>query len=88
MGLGWIDVLPYSLSSIYFSFDPEYSSRSLGTFSILQQAALCARLGKEWLHLGFWVKERQNMTYKSRFKPCQILIDGTWSELRDVMNIS
>ena len=86
VGLGWIDLLPHSLSSVYFSFDPEYSSRSLGTFSVLQQAALCARLGKEWLHLGFWVKERQNMAYKSRFKPCQILIDGTWRELDSTPN--
>ena len=81
VGLAWIDMLPHSLSSVYCSFDPAYSARSLGTFSVLQQIALCAALGKEWLHLGFWIKERQNMAYKNRFQPCQVLIDGNWQEL-------
>jgi arginyl-tRNA--protein-N-Asp/Glu arginylyltransferase len=80
-GLGWIDILPHSLSSVYFSFTPTYSSRSLGTFSILKQIELCHDLGKDWLQLGFWVQACQNMTYKSRFKPCQILVDGVWQNL-------
>lgn len=81
VGLAWIDILPHSLSSVYCSFDPADSARSLGTFSVLQQVALCAALGKEWLYLGFWIEARSNMAYKSRFKPCQVLIDGAWREL-------
>lgn len=81
VGLGWIDMLPHSLSSVYFSFDPAYSSRSLGMFSILQQIELCRILGKEWLQLGFWVEVCQKMSYKSRFKPCQIMIDEAWQNL-------
>jgi arginine-tRNA-protein transferase len=81
VGLGWIDMLTHSLSSVYFSFDPGYSSRSLGTFSILQQVELCRLLGKHWLQLGFWVKDCQKMSYKSHFKPCHVLVDGQWRRL-------
>jgi arginine-tRNA-protein transferase len=78
VGLGWIDILPHSLSSVYFSFDPAYSSRSLGTFSILQQIELCRLLGKQWLQLGFWVQHCQKMAYKNRFRPCHILVNEKW----------
>lgn len=78
VGVGWIDILPHSLSSVYFSFDPAYSSRSLGTFSILQQIELCRLMGKQWLQLGFWVRDCQKMSYKNRFRPCHILVNGKW----------
>lgn len=78
IGLGWIDILPQSLSSVYFSFDPAYSARSLGTFSILQQIELCRLLGKPWLQLGFWVHDCQKMNYKNNFRPCHILVNGQW----------
>lgn len=78
VGLGWIDVLPQSLSSVYFSFDPQYASRSLGTFSILQQIMLCRALDKPWLQLGFWVRDCRKMNYKNNFRPCHILVDGQW----------
>lgn len=81
IGVAWMDVLPASLSSVYFAFDPAYSARSLGTFSILQQIALCYKLGKTWLQLGFWIQPCRKMSYKSRFQPCQILVDGNWREL-------
>ena len=78
VGMGWIDMLSHSLSSVYFSFDPNYSSRSLGTFSILQQIELCRLLGKPWLQLGFWVNGCQKMTYKNKFHPCHILVNEKW----------
>jgi arginine-tRNA-protein transferase len=81
VGLGWIDILPHSLSSVYFSFNTTFSSRSLGTFSILRQIELCRELNKDWLQLGFWVQACQNMAYKSRFKPCQILMDDKWQDV-------
>jgi arginine-tRNA-protein transferase len=81
IGIGWIDVLPHSLSSVYFSFDVDYSSRSLGIFSILRQIELCRALGKSWLQLGFWVETCQKMSYKNRFTPCHVLRDGKWQYL-------
>lgn len=78
VGIGWIDILPNSLSSVYFAFDPEFRSRSLGVFSMLQEIALCRKLNKYWLHAGFWVKESPKMSYKIRYRPNLILSDGVW----------
>ncbi len=83
LGLGWIDLLPQSLSSVYFAFDPAFSSRSLGTYSILRQLELAGDLDKEWLQLGFWVEKSQKMSYKSNFSPCEIILDGKWTPLNE-----
>lgn len=80
IGIGWIDVLPNSLSSVYFAFDPEYSYRGPGVFSLLKELELCRESGKKWLHLGFWIKDHPKMSYKSRYNPCQLLFEGKWRE--------
>ena len=82
VGIGWIDVQPDSISSVYCAFDPDESDRSLGTFSILQQVALARSLGKAWVYLGFWVEQSRKMSYKHKFRPCQVLRNGTWQPLR------
>ena len=78
IGLGWIDVLPRSLSSVYFAFHPEYANRSLGVFSILQEIKLAKSLNKEFLHLGFWVRGCSAMEYKRQYRPHQLLINEEW----------
>lgn len=83
MGIGWIDVLPDSLSSVYFVFDPDHAFRSPGVFSLLRELELCRTLGKEWLQLGFWVRNNRKMSYKNRYRPCQLLIDGKWHEFSE-----
>lgn len=82
IGAGWIDILPNSLSSVYFVFDPSERSRSLGSYSILQEVELCRRMGRAYYHLGFWVSGCHKMEYKSAFKPHEILRDGSWQERR------
>lgn len=82
IGMGWIDILPNSLSSVYFAFDPDYSSRSPGVFSLLKEIELCRDLKREWLQLGFWIKECNKMSYKNQYRPFQLLIDGVWQEVR------
>lgn len=79
LGVAWTDVMPDSLSSVYFSYDPAFSDRGLGVFSILKQIELCRFLGKRWLHLGFYVKDSRKMNYKALFKPCQVLKSGKWA---------
>ena len=81
IGAGWLDVLPNGISSIYYIFDPDYSKRSLGTFSVMKEIELCNDLGKEWLYLGFYVRESPKMSYKADFKPYQLLTDDeVWIE--------
>lgn len=78
VGLGWIDILPNSISSVYFSFDPDFSSRSLGVFSMLKEIELCRELDKRWLQVGFYIKDCKKMNYKIKYKPYQLRIDGKW----------
>lgn len=81
IGIGWVDILPRSLSSVYYAFDPDYSDRSLGVFSVMKEVELCRELDKEHLHLGFWVKNNNAMKYKSQYNPHQLLIDNEWSNV-------
>ncbi len=78
VGIGWIDVLPTSLSSVYFAFDPDEEKRRLGVFSVLKEIELADILHKPYLHMGFLVKECQSMSYKQQYKPFELLINNKW----------
>lgn len=78
IGIGWVDILVNSISSVYFAFDPDYKDRSLGTFSVLKELELCKNLSLDYLHLGFWVQDCQAMSYKNRFRPYELLVQGNW----------
>ncbi|MCX7786934.1 MAG: arginyltransferase [Spirochaetes bacterium] len=78
VGVSWIDYLPHSLSSVYFAFEPEEAKRSLGTFSVLKELEIAKNLGKDFYYLGFYVPNSPKMSYKARFKPYELLINGQW----------
>jgi len=78
MGIGWVDVLPKSLSSVYFAFDPDFEKRRLGVFSVLKEIELAEMLHKSVLHIGFWVQECKSMSYKGDYKPYELLINEKW----------
>jgi arginine-tRNA-protein transferase len=78
VGAGWLDFLSRGISSVYFAFDPDFASRSLGTFSILKEIELARSLDKLWYYLGFCVEGSAKMSYKSRFRPHDRLQNGTW----------
>ena len=80
VGIGWIDLLPHGLSSVYYAFDPDESRRSLGTFSIMKEIDLVRELGREWLYLGFFVPDSPKMAYKGAFHPREFAVDGRWAE--------
>ena len=79
VGIGWVDVLPNGLSSVYFAFDPDESRRSLGTYSIMKEMDVARDLGKEWLYLGFFVPDSPKMAYKGAFRPREFAVSGTWT---------
>lgn len=68
-----------SLSAVYTFFDPDLKTESLGTYSILKQVELCRAQNLQHLYLGYFVADSPHMQYKSRFKPNERLIDGTWT---------
>ncbi|TVQ37936.1 MAG: arginyltransferase [Spirochaetaceae bacterium] len=82
VGAGWIDLLPNGVSSVYFVFDPCHASRSLGVYSALREIEFAAQLDKRWLYLGFFVPGCSAMSYKARYHPYDLLIDGQWRAWR------
>jgi len=75
-----VDACARSLSSVYAYFDPAFSSRSLGTFSALQEIRLCSQMNIPYYYIGFYVADCPSMRYKARFKPHEIMTPGCeWS---------
>lgn len=72
-----IDQLDDALSAVYTFYAPE-ARQSYGTYNVLWQIELARRLRLTYLYLGYWIEECQKMSYKSRFNPHELLIQGHW----------
>ncbi len=75
------DICSRSLSSVYAFYDPDFSSRSLGTFSAIQEIHFCRNHDIQYYYLGFLVSACPSMNYKARFEPHEIL-DGSFRWIR------
>ncbi len=79
MAVGILDLCSRSLSSVYTYFDPEFSSRSPGSFSAIKEILYCRDKAVAHYYLGYYVADCPAMNYKARFKPHEFLDpDGTW----------
>jgi arginine-tRNA-protein transferase len=76
-----VDRLDDGLSSVYTFFDPESSTASLGTLSILWQIEHCRALGLPYLYLGYWIEQSRKMAYKASFRPIEGFVGGRWRAL-------
>ena len=72
------DLLPGGLSAVYTFFDPDQSSRSLGTFCILWQIEECFLTQQDYLYLGYWIQNCPKMAYKAFYTPQERYINGVW----------
>ncbi len=81
IGVAWIDEMPKSISSVYFAFDRAFERQSPGVFSILKQIELCKRLGKKFLHLGFYIKDCRKMNYKINYSASELFDNNEWTPL-------
>ncbi len=75
------DVLADGLSMVYSFYEPSLSSRSLGTFMILDHIAQARARGLPHLYLGYWVEGSRKMHYKSRFLPQERLGMQGWERV-------
>lgn len=82
VAVGILDLAQNSTSSNYFYFDPEYSKRSLGVFSVLKEIEFTLQSEREFYYLGFYIEESPKMRYKSQYQPAQLLINGEWVDFR------
>jgi arginine-tRNA-protein transferase len=65
-------------SMVYSFFDPEMTSRSLGTWMILDHLTRARAEGLPHVYLGYWVDGSQKMEYKTRFRPQEHLNASGW----------
>jgi len=69
IGVDLIDILQDGISSIYFYYDPDYSSYSLGKLSLLYEIEFAKTQNKDWIYLGYYVKDCNSLSYKALYKP-------------------
>jgi arginine-tRNA-protein transferase len=75
------DALSDGLSMVYSYYDSDFSSRSLGTFMILDHIERARRMGLSYVYLGYWVQGSRKMAYKGRFLPQQRLAPEGWKRV-------
>ncbi len=80
-GLAVTDFCSDGLSAVYTFFDPNLSQRGLGSFAILSQIRIAQEQELPYVYLGFWIDGHPKMHYKQRYRPLEVLRDGTWVEL-------
>lgn len=75
------DIMGDGLSMVYSFFDPAHVTSSLGTYVILDHIRRARNLGLPYVYLGFWVAGSEKMSYKTRFRPLEILGHEGWQRL-------
>lgn len=78
LGVAVIDLGGEAMNCVYFYFDPDEGKRSPGVFDLLYLLALARQHGIDYVYLGYWIENLSAMSYKSSFRPHQLLRDGEW----------
>ncbi|XP_015924898.1 arginyl-tRNA--protein transferase 1 isoform X3 [Parasteatoda tepidariorum] len=78
IAVGVLDILPYSVSSVYFYYDPDYSFLSLGTYSALREISLTRQLNAQYndlqyYYMGYYIHSCIKMRYKGQYVPSYLL---------------
>lgn len=76
-----VDELEDGLSAVYTFYDPAYSARSLGHYSILRQIQAARTIGRPYLYLGYWIAASRKMAYKGAYRPLEALGGERWERL-------
>ena len=75
------DQLSTGLSAVYTFYDPDEERRSLGRFAVLWEIAECSRLELASVYLGYWIKKCRKMSYKTQYRPLELLVNQHWARL-------
>jgi len=87
VAVGVIDILPTALSSVYFFYDPDYMSLTLGTFGALREIAFVRNLHTRYnnlmyYYMGFYIHSCTKMRYKGCFSPSYLQCPETYAWVR------
>ncbi len=72
------DQMDDGLSLVYSYFEPNLNKRSLGSYLVLWHILQAQKIGLPHVYLGYWIAESPKMSYKTRFKPAEILSKDGW----------
>jgi len=86
VGCALVDALADGLSMVYAFFDPSESSRSLGSFMILDHLRQAQDVGYPYVYLGYWVHGSRKMAYKTNFRPIEALSSSGWTDLSPLLD--
>jgi len=68
VAVSYIDVAASSVSAVYGMFDPDFSSRSLGIFTMLKEIEFAMSDGKTFYYQGYSYEGESFYDYKKRFR--------------------
>jgi arginyl-tRNA--protein-N-Asp/Glu arginylyltransferase len=72
------DLQSDGMSAVYSFFEPGLTTRSLGTFMVLELLGIARESDLNWLYLGYFVEGSRKMEYKARFRPAEVFKEGQW----------
>ena len=78
VGTAIVDIGSNWVNAVYFYFDPDESSRSLGTYNILHLVELCRKWDAQYLYLGYLIHSVSAMGYKKDYRPHHLFSNNTW----------
>ena len=78
-----IDILEQGISSVYTFFDTQENSASYGSYSILWQIRQALELKLAYVYLGYYIQDSEKMSYKSKYRPIEGLVNDHWQEIAE-----
>lgn len=73
-----LDMFEDGASAVYSFYDPALEKNSPGTFMILSVAKHLKMQEKDYLYLGYWIKDSKTMAYKANFRPLEKFTPEGW----------
>nr|POE90575.1 arginyl-trna--protein transferase 1 [Quercus suber] len=87
IAMGVLDLLPHSVSGVYFLYHSDFEKWSFGKLSALRELTLALENGYEHYYMGYYIHGCKKMRYKGDYKPQYVLDYDSlgWDVLDDAM---